>query len=274
MDWYCYFKERFTWGSNPYTAVEKCRQIVDELMMNPIIPSRISNEAAVDFLSAVRDFAGDGCFVSADFATIMGSLTGELHTMLEAVEAADEAWAQEVDGEQGEGGGPPYVPGNYEVRQVDMDGNELEDEPDELPPPDEQDVWCALQAMYGDSGEPGTTGTRTPWPDWDHISSWTATDWLKLQVFKDKVMTAAESGFMGVGSVAGILAAAKGAMCRVPLPRQVELCTWATEVVDCLMFSMEDDLQAMCAGSLHSHAGRLVQKAMLGVTPGQPENDP
>ena len=45
MDWYCYFKERFTWGSNPYASVEKCQQIVDEMMMNPIIPSRISTEA-------------------------------------------------------------------------------------------------------------------------------------------------------------------------------------------------------------------------------------
>lgn len=274
MDWYSYFTERFGWGSNPYTSVEKCRQIVDELLLNPIIPHRISTEAAVCFLSAVRDFAGDGCFVSAEFATIMGSLVGELHTMLEAVEATDEAWAPEVDAGQGEGGGPPYVPGDYEVRSVDMDGNELEDEPDEFPPPDEQDIFCAIQAMYGGGGEPGTTGTRRPFPDWQHIDSWTATDWLELQIYKDKVMAAAESGFSGVSSVAGILAAAKGAMYRVPLPRQVELAMWATEIVDRLMFSLEDDLQKMCAGSLHSHEGRLVQKQLLNVTHGQPENDP
>lgn len=278
MDWYSYFKERFSWGSNPYSAVEGCRQIVDELLLNPLIPHRISTEATVDFLSAVRDFAGDGCFVAAEFATIVGSLSGELHTMLEAVEAADEAFGQEMAGAgQGEGGGPPYVPGDYEVRQVDLDGNELEDdpdEPDELPPPDEQDIFCAIQAMYGGGGESGTTGTRRPWPDWEHVDTWTPTDWLELQIYKDKVMAAAESGFMGVSSVAGILAAAKGAMCRVPLPRQVELAMWATEIVDRLMFSLEDNLQAMCAGSLHSHEGRLVQKQLLNVTPGQPENDP
>lgn len=274
MDWYSYFKERFTWGHNPYSAVEKCRQIVDELLSNPLIPARISNEAAVCFLSAVRDFAGDGCFVSAEFATILGSLTGELHTMLRAVEAADEAFGQELaDAGQGEGGGPPYVPGDYEVRSVDMDGNELEDDPD-FPPPDEQDVWCAIQAMYGGGGESGTTGTRRPFPDWEHVDTWTAADWLQLQVYKDKVLAAAEAGFSGVSSVAGILAAAKGAMYRVPLPRQVELSMWATEVVDCLMASMEDDLQAMCAGSLHSHEGRLVQKQLLSVTPGQTQSDP
>lgn len=275
MDFYSYFKERFSWGSNPYSAVEKCRQIVDELMMNPIIPSRISNEAAVDFLAAVRDFAGDGCFVSDEFATILGSLTGGLRTMMEEVEAADEAFGQEMaDAGQGEAGGPPYTPGDYEVQPVDMDGNELEDEPDELPPPDEQDILCAIQAMYGGGGESGTTGTRRPWPDWEHVDTWTPTDWLELQIYKDKVMAAAESGFMGVSSVAGILAAAKGAMCRVPLPRQVELAMWATEIVDRLMFSLEDDLQAMCAGSLHSHEGRLVQKQLVSAANGHAQDSP
>lgn len=276
MDWYCYFKERFTWGSNPYASVEKCRQIVDEMMMNPIIPSRISTEAAIDFLAAVRDFAGDGCFVHDEFATVMASLFGELHTMREAVEAADAAWAQEVDGEQGDGSGPPYVPGDYEVRPVDEDGEDPDDEPEpvEIPDPDDRDLYFTLKAMYGDSGEPGTTGTRTPFPDWDHISDWTATDWLKLQTYKDKVLAAAESGFMGISSVAGILAAAKGAMIRVPLPRQVELCMWATEVVDRLMFGLEDDLQEMCAGSLHSHEGRLVQKQLVSAANGHAQDSP
>lgn len=274
MDWYSYFRERFTWGNNPYASIEKCRQIVDELTMNPIIPFRISTEAAVNFLAAVRDFAGDGCFVTDEFATILASLTGELHTMLEEVEAADEAFGQEMAGaRQGEGGGPLYTPGDYEVRPVDLEGDEPDDEM-EFPPPDEQDVFLAMQAMYGDSGEPGTTGTRRPWPDWDHIDTWTATDWLKLQVYKDKVLAAAESGFMGISSVAGVLAAAKGAMIRVPLPRQVELCMWATEVVDRLMFGLEDDLQEMCAGSLHSHEGRLVQKQLVSAANGHAQDSP
>lgn len=57
MDFYCYFKERFTWGSNPYDAVKGCREIVDELISNPAIPDRISTEASIGFLTAARDFA-------------------------------------------------------------------------------------------------------------------------------------------------------------------------------------------------------------------------
>lgn len=270
MDWYSYFRERFSWG-NPYASVTQCQQMVIELIQNPHIPFRVSSAASVDFLAALADFAGDGCSVATTYANAMEALVDEMQRMRELTAARDMAWLEE--GQEG-GCGPMYAPSDYEVQPVDLDGNELEDDPPEFPPPDEQDIAVILQAMYGDGGEPGTTGTRTPWPDWDHISDWTATDWLKLQTFKDKVLAAAESGFAGVSSVAGILAAAKGAMCRVPLPRQVELAMWATEVVDCLMFSLEDDLQAMCSGSLHSHQGRLVQKQLLNVTPGQPENDP
>lgn len=269
MDWYSYFKERFSWG-NPYASVTQCYQAVAELLQNPRIPFRVSASAAVDFLAALADFAGDGCAVATTYANAMEALVDEMQHMRELTAARDMAWLEE--GQEG-GCGPMYAPGDYEVRQVDLEGDGPDDDP-AFQPPDEQDIAVILQAMYGGGGEPGTTGTRTPFPDWDHVSSWTATDWLELQVYKDKVMAAAEAGFMGVGSVAGVLAAAKSAMTRVPLPRQVELCVWATEVVDCLMFSLEGDLQKMCAGSLHSHQGRLVQKQLLSVTNGQSKSGP
>ena len=157
---------------------------------------------------------------------------------------------------------PPYTPTEYEVQDVDLDGED-EDGIDDVPD---------LSELYGDSGESGTTGTRRPFPDWEHIAFWSQSDWVKLQIYKEKILAAAEAGFMGVSSVAGVLAAAKGAMAGIPLPRQVELGLWAQEVVDGLMFSMEDDLQKMLAGSLHSHAGRLVQKQLLGDTTEYPEN--
>lgn len=263
MDWYSYFKERFSWG-NPYASVTQCYQAVAELLQNPRIPFRVSASATVDFLAALADFAGDGCAVATTYANAMEALVDEMQHMRELTAARDMAWLEE--GQEG-GCGPMYAPGDYEVRQVDLEGDGPDDDP-AFQPPDEQDIAVILQAMYGGGGEPGTTGTRTSFPDWDHIDGWTQGDWVKLQIYKDKMLAAAGCDFFAMGSVTNALAAAKGAMCRVPLPRQVELAMWATEIVDRLMFSLEDNLQEMCAGSLHSHEGRLVQKAMQSATSG------
>ena len=75
MDWYSYFKERFSWGPNPYTSVANCQRVVMELVNNPIIPMRISAEAATGFLTAAYDFAGDGCAVSFPFRVTAKALT-------------------------------------------------------------------------------------------------------------------------------------------------------------------------------------------------------
>lgn len=222
MDWYCYFMERFTWGSNPYPAVSGCRQVVDEMISNPAIPFRISTEAAVGFLSAIRDFAGDGCFVSAEYDTVLASLVGELHTMQEAVTAADSSWSQEMENAgQGENGGPPYDPGDFTVWPVDEDGEEPEEmaEPVEIPtPPEDLEAFNAIQRLYGDGGESGTTGARRPFPDWEHADEWTQTDWEKLQIYKNKVLAPIEHSFDYMRPATDTLAAIEFHIHRLPLP--------------------------------------------------------
>lgn len=265
MDFYSYYKERFGWGHNPYESVAQSQRIVMEMMNSHIIPLRIAAESAVGYLAALYDFAGDGCAVAFPFRIVKNSLENALERAYDSVDAMDKEWAQEMlEAERADVDDPPYTPDDYEVWPVDVEDEESDGREDEP----------ILEELYGTDGESGSTGTRTPFPDWQHIQSWTPTDWLKLQVYKDKVIAAAESGFIGISSVAGVLAAAKGAMYEISLPRQVELCCWATEVVDCLMFSLEDDLQKMCAGSLHSHQGRLVQKAMHSAANEQPKSDP
>lgn len=91
MDYYCYFKERFTWGANPYISVARCQQIVTEMLDNPRIPFRIASEAAVDFLAALTDFAGDGCTVTMGYTTIMNVLIEYLHRMRDVTDARDKA---------------------------------------------------------------------------------------------------------------------------------------------------------------------------------------
>lgn len=264
MDFYSYYKERFGWGPNPYAAVVMCQREVMELINNHIIPFRIYSEAATGFLAALHDFAGDGCAVDFPFRIVKNSLENALERTYEAVERIDREWAKEVmEAERADVDGPLYEPPEFECWDVDL----AEEDYDGI----DDDPALATSELYGDGGESGSTGTRIPFPDWEHIDSWTQSDWIKLQIYKDKVLAAAECGFMGISSVAGVLAATKEAMNMIPLPRQVELGMWAEEIVDGLMFSMEDDLQKMLAGSLHSHQGRLVQKAMNHVTPEEGE---
>lgn len=268
MDFYTYYKECFAGGPNPCESIAQCQRVVAELIENPVIPDRIATESAVGFLTALADFAGDGCSVIRPYDTIMETLVDELNRMRQAADTIEQEWFRETL--ENEYSGPPYEPGDYEVRPEDMDGEDLPEEHELEGEPD----LLELERLYGIAGEPGTTGTRRPWPDWERIDKWTQDDWLKLQIFKDKMLAAAEHGFLSVSHVAGVLAAAKDSMCRIPLPRQVELAIWATEIVDGLIVGLEDDLQEMCAGSLHSHAGRLVEKQLLSVTNGWPENTP
>lgn len=263
MDWYSYYKERFGWGHNPYQAVAMCQRLVMELLDNHLIPFRISAESAIGFLAALYDSAGSGYTVGFPFRIAKNALENSLEQVYDSVDAMDKAWAQEVAAaEREDSNGPVYMPPEYEVQDIDLAGEEwdgIDDEPN-------------LSELYGSGGESGTTGTRRPFPDWEHIDSWTQSDWIKLQTYKDKVMASAEHGFMAISSVSGSLSAAKEAMNHIPLPRQVELGMWAQEVTDALIVGMEDDLQKMLAGSLHSHEGRLVQKQLLSGTTKHPEN--
>lgn len=263
MDWYSYYKERFGWGHNPYQAVAACQRVVMELLNNHIVPMRIAADSAIGFLCALYDSAGSGYTAGFPFRIVKNALENSLEQTYDSVDAMDKAWAQEVAAaEREDSDGPVYMPPEYEVRDEDLDGEDT----------DGIDDWPTLLSNYGIYGEPGTTGTRTPFPDWEHISDWTQSDWIKLQVYKDKVLASAEHGFMAISSVSGSLSAAKEAMNHIPLPRQVELGMWAQEVTDALIVGMEDDLQKMLAGSLHSHEGRLVQKQLLSGTTEHPEN--
>lgn len=250
MDMYGYFLSQFKGASNPYAAMERCEGAVADMADNPHIPTCATIAVAADLLAAVTDFAGNGCAVSASFRRVRQLVADVCRKMQSACQAEDSAWYREQCGMNGI---PPYEPSDYEVRDEDLDGEDtdgIDDEP-------------GLSELYGDGGESGSTGTSRHWPDWENIGNWTASDWVMMQTYKDKIMAAAECGFMGVSSVTGVLSAAKEAINMVPLTRQVELCVWAQDVVDCLIFSMEDDLQKMCAGSLHSHEGRLVQKQLF-----------
>lgn len=259
MDFYSYYKERFTWGSNPYASVAQCQLTVMELMDNPHIPFRLATESAVGFLSALHDIAGDGCTVGTPFSIVQNALTDALQRAHDATEAMDMEWCREMrEAEQEADGAPIYDPGDYEVQPEDIDLFEEEYDPDKEEPVSTLD---AIQEALCAGCEAGA-GVRRPFPDWDHISRWTQTDWIKMQTFKSKMLAAAGHDFFTMGPAIDALAAAKEAMPHIPLPRQVELSMLAGEIVDGLIDGLETNLQALCARSLHTHQGRRIQQEM------------
>lgn len=95
MDYYSYFRERFTWGFNPYTAMAGCQQIVIELLNNSKIPFRISSAAAADLLAALADYAGNGCAVTATYENIMNAFVDACQRTRDTTVVADKAWLME-----------------------------------------------------------------------------------------------------------------------------------------------------------------------------------
>lgn len=267
MDWYSYFTERFGWG-NPYASVTQCQQMVTELIQNPHIPFRVSSAASVDFLAALADFAGDGCAVATTYTNAMETLVDELQRMRDLTEARDASWLEE--GQEG-GCGPLYTPGDYVVRDNDLDGDDL---PDEEPEPDEPDL-ATLEELYGVNGEPGTTGTRRPFPDWQRCDKWTQADWLNLHTYRDKVLAPVGQSFDYLRPALDTLAAIELHSHRLTLPRQVELSMMASDLVDGMVYALEANLQALCSKSLYTGEGRrLVQKQLVSATSGQAQDNP
>lgn len=269
MDFYSYYIERFGWGNNPYTAIEECQRIVTEMLVNPNIPFRIATSAAADFMAALVDYAGNGCMVSKTYGDVRLAFNETLDIQQTAVEAIEWEWNQEEKAVEIHPDDIPLDDPGYGVEPVDEAGADPNEEWS-----DSDAVYTAINELYGTGGEAGTTGTRRPFPDWEHADKWTQIDWAKLQNYKGKVLAAAGHNFLTMRFATDTLAAAEGALQILPLPRQVELVAWAEEIADGLLKGIEKNLRDMCARSLHSHARRLVQKQMLNVTDRCPENDP
>lgn len=262
MDCYCYYKERFIWGANPYISVAQCQQIVTEMLDNPRIPFKIAAESSVGFLAALADFAGNGCTVTMGYTTVMNALIDYLHRMRDVTDARDKAWCREMmEAEQEAGGAPVYDPGDYEVWPVDLEG---EDEETDGEPESDEPAPTDIAELYGSVGEVGSTGTRRPWPDWQHCANWTSGDWVRFQIYKEKILAAAKlHDFFAMGTVTNTIAAASAHMSLLPVPRQAEIALWCKQLADELCTHMEANLQELCAGTLYTPDGRTTQKVSL-----------
>ena len=244
MDYYSYFRERFTWGSNPYAAMAGCQQIVIELLNNSKIPFRISSAAAADLLAALADYAGNGCTVTSAYESTMKALIDACQVVRNTIEAADKAWLIETQElEQATSGGPPYDPVDFETWPVDMDtGEDAVDgeDSDEDEPREPNGILEAIEEYLCSRCDLVPPGTRRPWPDWQHCASWTSGNWVRFQVYKEKILAVAKlHDFSAMGTVTNAIAAASANISLLSLPRRAEVALWCQELVDELCVTLQ-----------------------------------
>lgn len=184
MDFYGYYMERFSWGSNSYSAIEECQRIVTELLDNPTIPFRIAIGSATGLLVALADYAGNGCMVSKSYGDVLLALNESLYIQQTVVEAIDQEWNQKEKAVEIHPDDIPLDDPGYAVELVDLEGADPDDGKGDWAP---DAFYHAVRERYVSEGEPCTTDVRNPFPDWGRIDKWTQTDWEKLQIYSIKV---------------------------------------------------------------------------------------
>ena len=250
MDFYCYFSERFKEGGNPYNSMERCEKIVCELMDNHRIPACISLAAASDLLAAITDYAGNGCAVSASFRRVRQMVTDISQRMQSICRTEDQAWRRELEYLEGI---PTFNPGDYECWPPDYDngedggGDEDEDLPDVM---DEvRETFCS----HCSGAEPDPD--RRPFPDWENCDKWTSRDWVRFQIYKEKILAVAlMKNIDYVYVVSNAIAAARFYMHKLPEVRRAEVIGWCQTLVDELHVCLETGLQQACDDSLRHPA--------------------
>lgn len=242
MDMYCYFLERFREGGNPYSAFERCEGIVAELVDNPRIPARVTLAVTTDLLSAITDFAGSGCAVSASFRRIRQLVEDVFIRMQSICRTEDQVWRREQAELEGI---PTFDPSDYECWPPDFDNGEDEGgEEGGAPEGGVDDPFDIIQESFCSSccsTDPGHD--RRPFPDWANIGNWTSRDWVRFGVWKEKVLAVALMRRVDLAYiVTDAIAAIKANIDKFPEARQAEACAWCQTLVDELHTSLEASL--------------------------------
>ena len=263
MDFYSYYTERLSWRANPYTSMEKCKDIAFNLLNDQKIPFRISSESAVCLLSALHDWAGEGVPVAATYAAVLQELVTACLAVKDEVELIDEIWCHDLYSETHPDDEPQDDPGEYCI------GDPTEDEAGSPAGDGEsekgEDLYTIMKDFYDRCDETETKGVRRPYPDWEHWAQWTDDDWIKFEIYKKKILAAASYDFFTMSAATDALAAAKAHINILPIARQVEVALWCSDLVDELYANMENNLQQICAGSLYTPAGRAVHKQLCSA---------
>lgn len=265
MDFYSHYMERLKWRANPYTSLEKCKDIAFNLLNDQKVPFRISAESAVCLLAALHDWAGEGVPVAATYAAVLQELTTACLAVKDEVELIDEIWCRDLHSETHPDDESHDDPGYFMAEDDDPAEDEGDNSDGGNGAEESEDLYTIMKDFYDRCDEAETKGVRRPYPDWEHWASWSDDDWIKFEIYKKKILAAASHDFFTMSAATDALAAAKEHMGVLPIARQVEVALWCSDLVDELYANMENNLQQICAGSLYTPAGRAVHKQLCSA---------
>lgn len=250
MDNHTYFQHQMD-GAIDKTAMLDAlkRQILDTIDHGPV-PAAM--HATLDFLFFLVSYDNPGHVqLSEVYSEVSMRLTMQIYFLHTAVANPELTW--------------PACCATCAETHPD---NEFLDDPDddEDGNGDDEEIFAVLQELYGPKTEaPTHTGTRRPYPDYEHWALWTDEDWICFEGYKKKVVAAATCEFATMGLAINSLAAIKANMGTLPLERQVEVAIWASDVADSLTSGIEAELFEICRSSLYTKEGRRVQRQKSSV---------
>lgn len=273
MDFYSYYKERFTWGHNPYESVAQCQKVVMELMNDHLIPLRISAESATSYLAALYDFAGDGCAVSFPFRIVQNALANAMQRAHDAVEAIDREQAKEaMEDMYADGLIPMYDPGDYEVQDVDLEGVEMDGVDDE---PTLYELYLRDKESEGnhssqciDGPDSESEGLSKYFLDFQGIEGWGKARWAAFTAQIDTMIDIAATDPAGVDSMAHLLTEIRANFDRIPTESQEQ----ALVAADRLVLAIRENMESLMDTLQDKRQINLISESM-GMDDWDGEND-
>lgn len=100
-------------------------------------------------------------------------------------------------------------------------------------------------------------------PDFEQWANWSTADWVRLEGWKRKVLSAAGADLSTMSIVISALQNVRENISRLGMARQVQVAMWATDLTDTLCTTLERSLAEICHGNVATRQGRAVLKDML-----------
>lgn len=265
MDWYSYYKEHFTRGTNPNVCVANCQRIVMELLNNHLIPFRIAADSCIGYLAALYDAAGDCFSVGFAFRIAMNALDGAMQRAYEVTERKDREWAQELlEAERADGYGPSYEPDDYTVEDIDLEGVEMDGVDDD---PTLNELYLCDKESEGshssqciDSPDSESEGLSKFFLDFEHIESWGRARWVAFMAHIDMAIDIASTDPAGVDSMARLLTEIRDNFDRIPMDSQKQ----ARAAADRLALAIRDQTENIMDTLQDKHQIDLISECVDG----------